>query len=199
MENPNTTAGTGGTSAVSSSLTGLNLILGAMPFEAQFRDGTKEQVGIRSLSPKLLQRWGSLQGDESSLVELYCGRFNASAHFKLKNLQAHEQSIFVGLAETKDADEIAKLREKLDEVQGKILELEDIERWSDKLTPESHDEIYRIGEAINRPRYEQWTENTRASTALLQEQFRKLARLNGSTLNGSSPDSSSGPDGAGKS
>lgn len=173
--------------------TGLELVLGSAEIEAKFRDGKTEQVKVRSLPLKLIQRWGSLQGDEASLVEMYCGKLDATALFKERNLASQEAWLMQQLGKTEDVDEQAKLRERLDQVQAQILDLESRERWDDKLTPESHDEIFALGERINRPRYERWTENTRESAAQMREQLKKVAMLNGSSSNGSSPSSASEP------
>jgi hypothetical protein len=159
----------------------------------KYRDGRSEPIIVRSLPPKLLQRWASLQGDEASLVELYCGKLNTAALYKHRNLAERERKLFSLLQEATDLETIDKLQGQLESVQSQILELEETERWDDTLTPESHDEIYAIGERLNRPRYERWVENTRESTARFRETTERMAKMNGSPAADSTSSSRSLP------
>lgn len=168
---------------------------GGEEITAQYRDGASEPVTVRALPAKLLRRWGELQGDEASLVEFYCDKLDLKALYKRRGLSAREVNLLRLIGEAKDLEENEKLQGKLETLQAEILDLEAAPRWDDSLTPESHDEIYQIGERINRPLYERWTENTRESTARFQKHIERIAGAIGSSTastNGS-PSSPSAP------
>ena len=183
-----------------SATTDFEIVRGAVEVEIEYRNGEKDRIEIRELPIKLLDRWAQFQGDEASLVELYCDKLDITAVFKMRGLAAEEQALmkrltrpFIvqdGKATQPDPDwnpptleEEASIRKRLGEVQEEILNVEATERWDDTLTPESHDRIFEWGEKINRPRYERWVKNSREAIAHLQGIAAKM--LNGNQVRGS--------------
>lgn len=175
--------------------TGQDLVLGGRTVLAKYRDGSQEEVKVQSLPMKMMERWSTLRGDEASIVELVCGKLDLPALFKMNNLAAHERALIGLLSKEEEISQITKLRAQLTDVQEEILQLEAAGRWDDKLTPESHDEIYDVGKRINHPRFERWRENLRESAAQVREEIKEMRNLaeSPSASSASSPASSSAP------
>lgn len=102
----------------------MTIILGGVTHEAQMRDGSKEEVKVRQLPIRLIEKWATAQGDEAALVELYC-----------------------------------------DKEEG----------WDDKLLPESHVAIMKIGEDLNLPIFGRWAESRSLAIGRLTEVRQKMS------------------------
>jgi len=154
----------------------LATVLGGIGVEITLRSGVKEKVNVRQLPIRLLKDWADLQGDEASLAELYCDRRNAEALARLRKLRGEEYIFFQQMSASGNPPEaIKKASEELAMVRAEIDKLERENRWDDELTPESHDEIIRLGEELNRPRFDRWMEGRHTAIGHLKTQIQKYA------------------------
>ncbi len=159
----------------------MTVILGGVEVEARLRDDTIEKVKVRQLPISLIDQWVTLQGDESSLVELYCDRRDNAIAGRLQLLRVQELRLLAILGNA-EPEQFDGLDERLLRLRERIVELEEKPRWADQLLPESHTEILRIGEELNRPIFDRWArDRTRAigqmkqSSALLEESLSAIS------------------------
>jgi hypothetical protein len=154
----------------------MTIILGGINFEAAFRDGSKEEVKVRLLPVEFMGEWALLQGDEAGLVELYCDRQDKLTPDRLNVLRTQELRLLemLGKAEPEQFD---SLDIRLAAVREKIVEAEKNVRWDSRLVPESHNEILRIGEELNRPTFDRWATNRVAAIGQTKETTAKLKSL----------------------
>jgi hypothetical protein len=150
------------------------IVLGGVEREITLRNGQREKVTIRQLPIRLLIEWSRLIGDEAALVELYCAKRNSQAMEQLRKLQAEEFGLIQLLAKPENAEQVQKVSGELAMVRNKMDKLKEETSWDDQLTPESHDEIIRIGDKINRPRFDRWIADRHKSLGHLKDMYREF-------------------------
>lgn len=156
----------------------LQTALGAVEVDAKFRDGQSDKVKVRSLPIRLLGLWGECQGDEAALVELYCGELDEKKFRQMRNIQAQWYAVNELTKKAENLKGLQEINAELARLNGEAEKvLESWDRWSDKLTPETHDKIFEAGEQINRPRYERWMKNSREATARFREMINNIVPL----------------------
>jgi hypothetical protein len=121
---------------------------------------------------RLLSDWSRLAGDEAGLVELYCDKINKQAAEQLRKLRTEEFGVVQLIAKASDKEEVAKLSDELAMTRNKIDTLVAETSWDDQLTPDSHDEIIRIGRELNRPRFDRWIADRHADIGHLKDVYR---------------------------
>ena len=151
----------------------LDTLLGGTKVIAKLRDGSSEAAFVRQLAIEFIEQWGSLQGDEAGLVELYCDRQDKVTPQRLRTLRIHELRLIVALNEC-ELEKFPDIEQQLTKLREQIAELEKVQRWDSKLLPESHTEILRIGEELNRPIFDRWAEDRTKSIGQTKTAMEKL-------------------------
>jgi hypothetical protein len=169
----------------------IRVVLGAVETEVEFRDGKKETIKVRVLPGRLSGYWDELRDDEAALVELYCDKFDMIAYDRHKKLSAHERTLILLRTKATDLAEIDKISKEIAELGQKLCQLDVEERWDDRITPESHDEILSIGNQINRPQCDRWEKTARAATDRMREKLASLKPATSPTASSSEKSASS--------
>lgn len=167
----------------------MTIILGGVVIEAKFRDGSTDEVKVRQLPIECMSEFAILEADQAGLVELYCDRQDKLTPQRLAVLRTQELSLLDLLGKA-DPEQFEGLDARLVCLREKIDDAEKITRWDSKLLPESHDEILRIGEALNRPTFDRWLEGTTTAIGHMKETTAKFRLANSSP---SAPSSSEPP------
>lgn len=152
---------------------GFAVILGGVEIQVTYRNGSQERVKVRQLPIRQLREWSELTGDEASLAELYCDKLNREAIAQLRKLRGEELALMQLIQRAGDPQEVEKTSEQLAVVRAGIEKIERENRWDDDLVPESHDEIIRIGEQLNRPRFDRWIKDRQQSIGHLKDLYRE--------------------------
>ena len=158
----------------------MTIILGGVVVEALLRDGSKEEVKVRQLPIDDFGEWAGLQGDEAGLVELYCDRQDKLTPPRLRLLRTQELRLLEKINEA-EPGAFDELEGQITALREKIAELEKVERWDTKLLPDSHTEILRIGEELNRPIFDRWSSDRVAAIGRTKTATAKLLSLSESS------------------
>jgi hypothetical protein len=132
------------------------VILGGVERKVKLRTGQEETVIIRQLPIRLLNEWSIKIGDEAGLAELYCDKVDKAAVEKLRALGVEVLGLLKLVQAASNPADVQKASEQLAVIRSKSDTITRETSWDDTLTPEAHDEIIRIGWAINRPRFDRW-------------------------------------------
>ncbi len=131
-------------------------VLGGIEITIKKRSGAEEKVKVRQLPVRLLNDWSMSIGDEATLVELYCDKIDKQREAELRKLGGEALALFQKLNSGQSGSDLEKISGELAMTRAKIDKLNSDARWDDELTPESHDEIVRLGYELNRPRFDRW-------------------------------------------
>jgi hypothetical protein len=148
------------------------VVLGCVEIEVTLRSGQREKVKVRQLPIRLLSDWSRLAGDEAGLAELYCDKADKKAGEQLRNLRTQDFGLVQLITKATDREEVQKHTDELAMIRNKIDALIAEASWDDQLTPDSHDEIIRIGNELNRPRFDRWIADRHAAIGHLKDVYR---------------------------
>lgn len=148
-------------------------ILGAIEITVTKRNGAQEKVKVRQLPIRLLGEWSRVIEEESALVELYCDQIDRDRDSKLRKLGAEVVALYQQIQKGLSGEELEKVSNDLAMTRAEIDKITGAPRWDDELTPESHDEIVRIGYELNRPRFDRWLQNRQNAIGHLKDVYKQ--------------------------
>jgi hypothetical protein len=154
-------------------LRALAAVNGSIEFTVTKRDGTNEKVRIQQLPIRLLGDWARLIDDEAALVELYCDKIDRDRAAKLLKLSGELNALSRMQQECKEAAELEKISGEVNMTRAELLKINGEPRWDDTLSPDSHDEIVKIGYELNRPRFDLWLSNRHNAIGHLKDVYRQ--------------------------
>lgn len=148
-------------------------MLGAIEIDVTLRSGAHQKVKVQQLPIRLLGEWSRIIQDEAALVELYCNKIDNVREAKLLKLSGEAVAIYQKLQAGQSGADLEKVSNDLAMTRAEIAKINSEPRWDDELTPESHDEIVRIGYELNRPRFDLWLSNRQNAIGHLKDAYKQ--------------------------
>jgi hypothetical protein len=180
----------------------LSIITGGEPLEVEFLDGKSDTVTVRTLSlATIANELAVADGDEVAMVEIFTGTRDKPGEQRLRALRIREAKL-AEQVENCALEEFEALENQLNAVRLKIdfVEQQRAQRFSARLTPESHEKILELGEKLNRPTLDRWSQRRLETLGRNKEAMTKLAQVVPepirNMLEGRFPSSSSPPSAA---